>query len=221
MKTSKKKALLLLTVSSFLILAAGCSKSNSQDQAAQADSGNSSVAADSGTAQDDSTLNGQVTAVDGSTITLSAWPGGGNRGPGNGENKGQRPNGDSKNSDNMTPPDKSADSNNSNSTGNDKNSVQPTPSGDNQNGNGNKMPQGEEKTITVTDSTTYSVEKDGKTTAGSISDVTVDSMISVEFTTDSSGKEVPSVITIRSFSRDGMGKGGNNSDSQTDNSNTK
>lgn len=220
MKTVKKKAILLLTISSLFLLAAGCSKDNSQEQAAQTGSENNPVTADS-TAKDASTINGQVTAVDGNTITLTAWPSGGNRGPGNGENRGQRPNSDSKNSDNITPPDKSSDANSSGSTGNDKNSNRPAPSGNTQKGS-TKMPQGEEKTITVTDSTTYSVEKDGKATTGSLADVTTGSMITVEFTTDSSGNEVPSVITVRSFSRDGMmGRSNSNSDSQTGANNTK
>lgn len=219
MKTVKKKAILLLTISSLFLLAAGCSKDNSQNQSAQTGNENNPVTADS-TAKDASTINGQVTAVDGNTITLTAWPSGGNRGPGNGKNRGQRPNSDSKNSDNITPPDKSSDANSSGSTDNNKNSNRPAPSGNTQKGS-TKMPQGEEKTITVTDSTTYSVEKDGKTTTGSITDVTAGSMISVEFTTDSSGNEVPSVITIRSFSRDGMGRSSSNSDSQAGVSNTK
>lgn len=203
MKLLKMRTLYLSAVIACLILTAGCSKSTSENTAANSTDTNAA-------ANDDTTLSGRVTAVDGDTITVSVFMGGNNFGGSGKEGGMNRGSGDDTNASGKS------------GTGTPEKGERPSNDGTGSDKDFSNAPQGEEKTITVTSDTKYTIEDGDTTTDGTLSDVTVGTMISIEFATDSDSKDVPTTITIRNFSQGDFGnRDGQGTEAPADGSKTK
>lgn len=70
----------------------------------------------------------------------------------------------------------------------------------------------QEKMVTLTEDTVINVADGDSTKTGTIDDITVGCMLSVTYTTDDSGNQIPGSVTIRNFTGDpkGQGPAGNN-----------
>ncbi len=135
---------------------------------------------------------GKVTGIDGNTITLLTMRGG----PGQRPDRNAGPQNRRRSPSDASEP---ADSQSSEAESSATAQIKETP---NNRPGGGKPPvrgarkefPGEEKSITVTDGCRILIEKEGKSSEGSLSDIKADDIISVEFAEDG---ETPAVITVR------------------------
>lgn len=186
----KKGVVSLTAISLIMLMAAGCSNTKTEtsnttttqtETSTQTEDTTTSKqgdsAANSGGATDtteDNGISGEVTAVNGSEITISVNKGGG------GAPKGDKPDG--------TAPDATTGSTTTDSTDNESDGQKPERTS-------------EEKVITIDDESIIYV-KDGDTeTQGSLSDITVGKMIHITYTTDDSGNQVMEKITVQDMTQ--------------------
>lgn len=233
MKNKLITLLLCITVSCTLI--GGCQSSSGSTQNSSANTSSSGVETDAKTdssqsesTQDDNAITGQVTAIDGNTITLAlgeraARPDGDFTPPENGEKPSGNGGGDTlQTGDNdetaasrdnssattsgddggTTSSDESADTSPSGENGGTPPSGESggTPPSGNGGGPGGLTLTGEEKTITIDDSTTITKDSMGQSSEATIDDITDGSILTVVM----DGETVVS-ITISDF---GGGNGG-------------
>lgn len=150
----------------------------------------------------ESTITGKVTAIDGETITVAVM--GGDRGGAQGGQpdasgeQGEAPAGDDGDVDSSEHPDANTESSDMPAETPAEGSMDAE--GGNMSEQGDFQGESEEKTITVSDESVISVESDGSTTQGSLSDITVDSAITVTYITDEDGTETISQIAVSDMS---------------------
>ncbi len=207
MKIKNKTLILLFSIIMLMGLITGCAGSTEKVDTDNVVTGNEDTDtatenkdADSTALQDSSTedanetpgdeapmTGGQVTAIDGSNITLAVNPGGGMQ---NGKPEGGRPDGQD------------------NTTENDSSEIKPEiPSSDTAPDDINTG-EIEEKVITITDESIIRVEDGDTTRDGTLDDITVGCMLIVGYTTDETGSEVLSSVTVRNFSEGQSGQAG-------------
>lgn len=207
--------LLCITVSCTLI--GGCQSSSGSTQNSSANTSSSGVETDAKTdssqsesAQDDNAITGQVTAIDGNTITLAlgeraARPDGDFMPPENGEKPSGNGGGDTLQTGDNDETAASGDNSSATTSGADGGTPPSgesggTPPSGNGGSPGGLTLTGEEKTITIDDSTTITKDSMGQSSEATIDDITDGSILTVVM----DGETVVS-ITISDF---GGGNGG-------------
>lgn len=206
MKNKLITLLLCITVSCTLI--GGCQSSSGSTQNSSANTSSSGAETDAKTdssqsesTQDDNAITGQVTAIDGNTITLAlgeraARPDGDFTPPENGEKPSGNGGGDTLQTGDNDETAASGDNSSATTSGDDGG----TPPSGNGGGPGGLTLTGEEKTITIDDSTTITKDSMGQSSEATIDDITDGSILTVVM----DGETVVS-ITISDF---GGGNGG-------------
>jgi len=201
----------------------GCAQKTSDSKATSSSSGKTNEAKTDSTESSSSAtaLFGQITAIDGDSITLTVAPdmknqkapangkkpsGSSTEMPQNGQSKDQKSSGDSTETTKKAPTDGQKPSGNSTST--------EMPSQGN-GGQGTSQMSGESKTITITDTTTIEKESSGSTTKGTKDDLTKGTMVSV--TMDGSTVKM---ITIKNMSNNQKQSGTQGQSSSTETSET-
>lgn len=190
----KKPFLFVLTMIVVMGLFIGCSKSKDTSSAANT---NTSGTNNSGSETNDNSEFGQVTAINGSTITLSVFPGGGMPGNRNGGgNRQDMQSGDKPDMQSGDRPDmQSSDKPDMQSS--DKPNMQSI--------------ETEEKEITISDESIIKVQDGDSTKAGTLTDITVGSMLQISYTKDASGNDVLSSVLVSN-----MGQGANRNNNSSD-----
>lgn len=213
----KKIAVLLsvLTLSVGTILG-GCSQKTTETKTTTSSSASSSTSSNSesqdSTQTDDSAIFGQITAIDGDSITLSVMDN-------KGGNKGEKPSGDASNQNSTEKPQSPPSGAGQNSTempsNGSKGGDSSETSSDQKQGGAPQM-SGETKTITISDSTVIEKEDNGSTTQGSTSDLEKGSMVSV--TMDGDTVKMITIKNMQGGPSDGKGQGQSDSTQTTETS---
>jgi len=248
LKSCRKIMAVLSAAALIAVSAAGCGTSSAASGTASADS----ASTESSSSEDSNVKYGQVTAVDGSTVTLNmgtmssggmgapsgdnsgttsgntppSMPSGDNSGTTSGNTPPSMPSGDnSGTTSGNTPPSMPSGGNSGTTSGNTPPSM---PSGDNsgttsgdtsgsaggqnapgggQGGMGSSfIADGTTATITISDESIISVENAGTTSTGSLSDISVDSILKLEYDTD--GTTLKSVTVMQTGMGGGTAPGG-------------
>lgn len=220
----KKGVVSFTAISMMMLMAAGCSNTKTETSttakttntqaetstqtedttaSSKVDSSANSEAAPDAT--EDNGISGEVTAVNGSEITISVNKGGG-------APKGDKPDGTapdaasgSTTTDSTdTESDASTDTSSSNTKSSDSTATDTQASqGQAPSGDDAQKPErtSEEKVITIDDESIIYVKDGDSETQGSLADITVGKMVHITYTTDDSGNQVMEKITVQDMTQ--------------------